>query len=270
VTPVIDLFKYDSYKAYVLDFVQQQTRRGGFRRIALALRVNSSMISQVFRGTLHLSHEQAYALGEHIGLNPLEKEYFLLLVNRDRAGTPSLRQFYETLLSGVRARASNLSQRVSPHVVLNEEQRAVFYSDWTYSAIRLLSSIRGPNTIDMISEELRLPREKIRTVLDFLVRHGLCTEENGAYSIGLSKTYLEYGSPHLSRHHANWRLKAMEVHPVLKPSELAFSSPMTLSFDDFVRVRATLANTIEQVHRILEPSENEVLACLNIDWFEVR
>jgi hypothetical protein len=62
----------------------------------------------------------------------------------------------------------------------------------------------------------------------------------------------------------------MEHYPALKERELAFSSPMTLSKTDFSKVKDLLLNSIAKTHEILGPSQNEVLACLNIDWFEIR
>jgi hypothetical protein len=51
-------------------------------------------------------------------------------------------------------------------------------------------------------------------------------------------THIEDSSPLVARHHRNWRIKAMERHPVMKPkTELAYTAPMTLAESDVLKIR---------------------------------
>ena len=62
----------------------------------------------------------------------------------------------------------------------------------------------------------------------------------------------------------------MERHPLLNTgNELAYTAPMTLSENDAQRIRAALADVVQNVDGIVGPSPSEKLYCLNIDWFEV-
>lgn len=74
-----------------------------------------------------------------------------------------------------------------------------------------------------------------------------------------------------SRHHGNWRVKAMERHPIFSPhDELVYTAPMTLSVTDASRIRELLADLVQKTDQIVGPSPSEKLYCLNIDWFEVN
>lgn len=106
--------------------------------------------------------------------------------------------------------------------------------------------------------------------MDFLLSAGLCVEKDGLLMPGHPMTHLEAESPFVARHHGNWRIKAMERHPVLRSSdELAYTAPMTLSEKDVAQIRKLLADLVQRTDEIVTTSPSEKLYCMNLDWFEV-
>lgn len=60
--------------------------------------------------------------------------------------------------------------------------------------------------------------EKLKSILD---------PQTISYQVSLA-----IGSPHLPRHHANWRLTAMDRHLSMdKNTDLAYSAPMSIGFN---------------------------------------
>jgi len=51
--------------------------------------------------------------------------------------------------------------------------------------------------------------------------------------------------------------------------ELFFSSPMTLSRKDKQKLREKIIEFIKDFMKTIQNSDEEILCCLNIDWFEV-
>jgi uncharacterized protein (TIGR02147 family) len=266
----MSIFKHNSYKDYVLAYVQSSGSRGLFSAMAKAMGMNSSSISQVFRGPLDLNLDQAFALTEFLTLENLEREYFLLLVQRDRAGTNKLKKHIEAQIKAIQKKAQQAQGHVSQHEELQSVDQSEFYSDWTYSAIRLATSIPGLHSPEAISKYFSIPVQKVTRILDFLVKRGLCIKRDNEYGIGTSMTHLSPESPFAPRHLANWRLKAIEHHSTLRDDELAFSSALTLSRADFAKIKELLLDTVKKTYQIVGPSQNEVLGCINIDWFEVK
>ncbi len=265
------IFESQTYKEFVEARIQNMPARGRgeFRKIASALRVHSTRVSQIFRGDLHLTLEQACDLARYLGLSELETECLLALVQRDRAGTPQLRQALEKQLQAIRQKSRELVHRVERSRILTEQEKSTFYSNWYYSGIRMASSVPELQSLDRLAKHFDLPRERVRKVLDFLVQTGLCVEEEGRVRMGPKLTHLESDSPLVSRHHANWRLKAMQRHEKLGAGELAYSAPMVLSQKDRAQVREMAALFIEKVLKLVKDSEpNETLSCLCLDWFE--
>ena len=70
------IFGVDDYRIYVRAWVKAQGR-GEYRKISQALRMHTTLVSQVFAGKKCLTEEQASLLCQHMGLNPLESDCFL-------------------------------------------------------------------------------------------------------------------------------------------------------------------------------------------------
>ena len=266
------LFEYENYKDYILKILKEMPSKGygQFRKFAQHLQVNSVIISQIFKGERHLSAEQALDLAGYLGLTNLETEYFVLLVQLERAGNYRLKTHFKKRLSEIREKSKDLKSRLPQDKLLTDETKAIFYSNWYYSGVRLLSSIKGFENIDAIAEHLHLPRASVKRIASFLVENGLCLEERGKLKMGPKLTHLEAASPLISRHHTNWRLRALQNLEPLSKDELFYSAPMTLSTEDVAWVRARIVELIQKVVDRAKDSESEKLACLNIDWFDFR
>ena len=244
--------------------------RGEFQRIAIALRMHTTSVSQVFRGTKDLSPEQGVLLCQHFGLTEIETDYLTNLIELARAGTAALKEVLGKRLVHLRLRAQDLSARLPKDRVLSESDKNRFYANWYHSAIRLLCDIPEYRNVDYISSRLRLPLRTVNETLAFLLSTGLCIEEEGTIKMGVKRTFIENTSPLISRHHANWRLKCIENLDRLDiERDLALTAPMTLSREDVAKIRAVLIDAIETVMRLNTPSPSEELHCLNIDWFKV-
>ncbi|MBX9768314.1 MAG: TIGR02147 family protein [Bdellovibrionales bacterium] len=266
------LFEYDNYKAYVLGILKKMPNAGygQFRKIAKHLQVNSVIVSQVFKGDRQLSPEQGLDLAEYFGLSDLESSYFVLLIQIERAGNSRLKNHLQKRLLELKKKSSELKNILPQDKILTEEAKATFYSHWYYSGVRLLSSVKNFDSVDAIAEHLHLPRATAKRVADFLVAQGLCVEERGKLKMGPKVTHLEATSPLVSRHHTNWRLRALQNLEPLSKDELFYSGPMALSNEDALWVRSRLVELIENVVQRVKVSESERLACLNIDWFDFR
>lgn len=270
---MVSIFEFEDYKAFARRYIQAMPRKGHgeMAHIAKSLRMHTTRVSQVFNGKVELSLEQAYALCRHFGLSPLESEYFLSLVSYARAGTKELKDMQLTLLTQIRSRAKMLVHRVPRDKVLSSEQKAVFYSNWSYSAIRLAASIQDLGTIDAIAEHFEMSRERVREIMDFLLNTGLCIEEDGMFQMGAKTTHIERSSPHVLQHHTNWRIKAMARHESMEEDEFAYTCPVSINSKDFSIIREMLSRTIQTFLKTVTASDPpEEVACLNIDWFKVN
>lgn len=267
----MSVYQYEDYRHFLKEWINQKPKNGYglMSRIAKYLSISSVSVSHIFSGDRNFSEEQAIELAEFLGLTESESDYFLLLVQRARAGSKKLEQKYDRQLGKLRLQAQDLKNRVPAHREMNESAKAQFYSNWYYSAVRLLTSLDDCRDIESISEHLHMSRSRVSEVLDFLTTHGLCIEKNGLYGMGPSRTHIDAKSPLVAAHHRNWRLKATEHFENARDDELFFTGPMTLSEDSLLEIRQELTNLLARITKMIEPSKSEVLACVNFDLFRV-
>jgi uncharacterized protein (TIGR02147 family) len=266
----MSVFQHTDYKESVLAILDSMPKKGygQFRKIAQHLNINSVIVSQIFKGDRDLTEEQAFDLADYFGFTDLETKYFLLMVQVQRAGTQRLKQHLKKEMSEIKEKAQDLKNRVSREKILTDEAKSIFYSHWYYSGIRLLTSIPSFDNADSIAEKLKLPRSTVVRTLEFLKEYQLVIEEKDKFKMGPRTTHLESTSPHIARHHANWRMQGISKMDSIQPNELFYSGPMALSEEAADWVRAQLVDLIQKVVVKVSDSESERLACLNIDWFD--
>ncbi len=184
-----------------------------------------------------------------------------------RADKAGLRRRYERQLERIRGQAATLKSLIPPSTELSVEAKSTFYSQWYYSAIRILTSTERYRTHDELAERLGLPRAKAKAALEFLVTNGLCVEQNGHLNVGPQSTHIGNDSPLVTRHHLNWREKSLACVERMRDDELFFTSPVSIATKDIPRVRKILVDAIEAAFKMIDPSPCEEVACLNVDWF---
>lgn len=268
----MSVFDYESYRAFIRNRVDSMPRKGHgqFRRIADFLGIQTSMLSQIMAGHREMNAETAALLCEFFGLNDLESDYFLCLVQLERAGNNRLRTQLRRQLKTLHAKSAEVEKRIPKVRELDDTAKATFYSQWYYSGIRLLTSIEEMNSIDALARRTRLPRNVVARAVEFLLSQGLCVSKNGMLSYGPQSTHIGADSSLVTRHHLNWRLKAMENLEGLKPSEIAFTSPVVVSAKDAEVIRRKLLDAIEDCVKIVDQSPSERLMCFNLDWVEIE
>lgn len=264
------IFDYDDYKTYVRDRLRVMPKkgRGQLRRLSEHLQVSTVLISQIFSGDRDLTPEQAFDTTVFLNLNETQTQYFQLLVQKERAGTHRLRAELAKQIEVLRKKGRSLKSVLPVDRDLSDQEKAIFYSSWQYSGVRVLSSIENFQTVDSIAERLDLPREVVARIVNFLVTSGLCVETNGRIQAGPRRTHLEAGSALVRARQIGWRIKGFESMDRARETDLFYTAPMSVSSDSIGKIRSELAQTIERVVKIVGEEKPTEAACLNIDWFK--
>lgn len=267
----MNTFTHNDFKLLIRSKIKDLPRggHGGYSKLAKVLGIHTTSLSQIMAGTKPLSLEHASLICDFFSFSELEAEFFLLLVQADRAGNESLRERLENRIEKIRRQGNELSIIIPTNKSLTLEQQAVFYSDKNYSLIRVLSSLDAFQTVEAIANLIQLPPFVVAEKVKFLLQSGLCIQENGQIKPGPTYTHLDSDSAFISKHHANWRLHAMQRHPNLSKEELSYSSLLSLSKTDAKKVRSLFADIIKQTNDVRTHSEPEVLRCLCVDWVSV-
>ena len=266
----MDIFNSKSTKDLLNSRLKTLPKRGHgeSRRIASALGVSTTLISHILSGERILTPEQTAKLGEYLSLLSLETDYLVTLNQYERAGSDTLKKYWKGKLETIKTESKVVSKRIDTKRLLTDEERAIFYSHPFYSAIRLWASTSpAGKRLEEIIERFELSRPKALKIINFLLSSGLLTQEADKYKMGTLSTHVESNSPHLLRHSANWRLKAIQYSQDLNDDELMFTSPVSLSKNDFEILREKMVLLIKDFLETVKLSPEEEIACFNLDFF---
>jgi uncharacterized protein (TIGR02147 family) len=262
------IFTMTDFRTYLAAWARAKGR-GEYRRISETLNMHTTLVSQVLNGKKYLTEEQASKLCDYMRLNPLETDYFLKLVQMERAGSENLKSIYNRHLKQIKTQANEISNRVPESKELSEQDQAMFYSSWHYSMIRLLTMIEGKQTAEEISVHLQLPISRVQEVLSFLVSRGLCNFANGRYVRTEKNTHIEAKSALAVRHHQNWRTKSLDLHEKISSDDLAFTAPISMAKKDIPKIRKILLDAISEISSVVEVSPSDEILYLGIDWIKI-
>ena len=266
-------FTFSNSKNLLKGHISSLPKRGHgeISKIARHLGVSTTWVSQVLRGEKILTPEQSQEVAEYLNLTPAESDYFAYLIQFERAGTPKLREFWKVKLDDSRQRSLVLATRVTTDHILTDSERAVFYSSALYSAIRTFTSVgEKGKTLEEIYERFQISRTKASLILDFLTKAGLCKVADEKFFVGPQKTHLEQNSPFATKHHSNWRVRAIRKSEDLAPEELMYTAPVSLSHKDFQILREEMVQFIQSFLKRVHASPAEEVACFNMDFFWIE
>ena len=265
------IYDFETHQKFLEYWIQARSNggRGELLKIAAHAKLHSSTLSQIQKGSREFTPEQAVLVCDYMGLSEPETRFFLLLLQRAKCSSPLLKTLIEKQIKEAQENSVELAHVLVSDQKISDEAKAVFYSNWFYSAVRILSSIPGYQTLESLEVRLGLPRALLAQVISFLKNTGLCVENSGKLAPGPSYTHLESTSPLISRHHGNWRIKAMECHPSLGKQELCYTAPMSISTKDAEKVRGLAVAFLEEVQKLRKDSDSEEAYCLNLDWFKI-
>jgi uncharacterized protein (TIGR02147 family) len=265
------VFDFLNYKDFINEWVLSRPKkgRGEFLRMAKAMKIQSSQVSQIFKGDRDLNLEQGNYLADYIAMGNDERRYFLDLINLSRAGTPSLRDYLKSSLKDQKKEADRLARRLKFKRELSDVEKAIYYSDSLYSIVHLLTFIPKLNSVEKIASRVRVPKSRVQEVVEFLLDAKLLRKGSIGLEPGENTIHIDNYSPLVLNHHRNWRSKAIERQARFDPSDLFYSGQMTMAKKDYDRCKEILRKTLEEIYKIVEPSESEDLYNLNFDFYQI-
>jgi uncharacterized protein (TIGR02147 family) len=271
-TKLLNIFEFSDYRVYLKQWLETAKQEENFTlgRLAKIAGVHATFLSHVLRGSKHLSLEQATLISQQLGHTRLERDYFFVLIQLDRAGTVALKNYWLEKRRMLEVEKNKLSQRFEAHHELTDQQRMTFYSNWLYLAVWASTAIDDGLPLHKIAERFRVGPDMCEEILRFLVETGVCYEADGVFKMGKVHVHVANESPFVLKHHSNWRMKALQRMDVREQSELFFTAPMSISRKDFALIRERLNALVKEIVDIAKASVSEDLFCLNIDFFEAK
>ncbi|MCX6116195.1 MAG: DUF4423 domain-containing protein [Proteobacteria bacterium] len=252
----------------LLEHFLEHLPRGTKSLLATHLRVQGAFLSQVISGKNNLTPDMAFLAAEFLGLPILETKFLLTMVQRDRCANSRLRKIYDTELHDIRTSSNRIKNLVSADR-LSIEHGSVYYSNWWYSAIHILTALNEFQSPQAIADRLRLSLSLVLQVLGFLADCGLVQSDSGLFKISNKRIHEPEDSPNIDRHHANWRIRSAAIPSNNSFSALRYTGAIAISKKDAEVIREIFLNAISKAEKILHDSKEESLYALIIDFAEI-
>jgi len=272
VTKNISIFDYKTDTSYLKAYLKSQPKEGYglLKKWAEELGIHTTLMSQIMSETRTFTEEQALELVTLLALPKLESEFFLTLVKHKRSSTIKLKSYYQEKLTALKKQSEKISERVQTDRSLSEEEKAIFYSSWMFSAVRIACSLNEGQTVEQLHKKLDIPLDEITKIVDFLRETQMIVAKGQQFEVGSRFTHLAKGSIYLPRHHTNWRLQAVERAPLLTDTELMYTAPFSISKKHFAAFREKCLLHIQDFQSIARDSTPDEMACFNMDLFWVK
>lgn len=267
----INLFDYDDYKSYLnVRITEEASAEKGYRsRLSEFVQCQQSYLSQVLKGRPDFTLEQACRLNQFLHHDKTESKYFILLVEKSRSGTKELEKFFNEQINELKKERFHLKKRLKETEDIKLEDQHKYYSTWFYSAIYVILSIPKYQSVHAISQRLNLPEEIVGDVINFLNECGLIENVNGIYKVTKKRLHLDRSSTFIQRHHINWRSQSLQSVEKNLAEDLHFSTVVSLSNEDFGKIKEIFVQAISKAREVIAPSPEEEIVAITLDVFKL-
>jgi uncharacterized protein (TIGR02147 family) len=265
----VSIFSFRDYRAFLLAAIKAQLEPWGLiAKMAKSAQCQRPYLSKVLKGDAQLTPSQAYGLARFWRLNSAETDYFLNLLEEERAGSLDYREYVQRKSSVLKKSQEDLARRVNRESSVIENSQMEYYSAWHWTAIHILVSIPEYQSVDSICRRLSLSPDLVLAVLKRLEQGGFVKNNKDRWQYLARESHVPKTSPLVSFHHANWRQKALIDAQNPNSDGIHFTVVQSLSRSDCEQLKELLLGFIEKAAQVAGPSKEEELICLNCDFFK--
>ncbi len=263
------IFEFETYRKYLSYKIKSMKDHWGYQaKLSQAAQCQPAYFSQVLKGNSNLSFEQGMGLARYWNLNHDETDYFLLLIQWDRAGQDDLKNFLNQKMTIIKKNHEVIKNKFSHNLIDNSEVEKTYYSTWYWSAIHVIVSIPEYQTEDKIAKRLNLDASEVGKILNHLQQFGLVAKRNQKWILVKGNLHLSKESPMNFVNHLNWRIKAVQ-NSSLNQDGVHFTSVYSISKEDYQHFKNLILDLIEKTRKLISPSKEEELIAFMCDIFKV-
>ena len=261
-----------------LAFVNQKLRspaggapRGQVKALAAKLRCHPTFVSQILGGKAHFNHEQAVLFCEYIQLSDEESEFFIDLLNRDRAGSRSSRAHFQRVLDRKTAERKIFQKRAAISSTLTREQEIQYFSRWAIPIAHAAIQIPELRKSDKLAKAMSWSTSMTINALDTLEQLKLAEEKLGCWLPTKETLHIGRDSPLNSTFHVNWRLKtaAQLAEHDRAAEEIHYSSAFAISPDAAEEIREIILSSLQTIRTKMCEAKPEALYSFCLDFAPV-
>ena len=263
------VFSFRTYRDYLVSYVgDQEVSWGVLTKLSKAAGCHRPYLTKVIAGEAHLTSSQLFALAKYWQLSETQTEYLLRLLEIEKASQVDYRDYLIQKNQQLKSREEKLDRMVARHVLQPEAKNLQYYSSWIWSAVHMITSIPGFQTVGAISNKLNLTPSHVESVLSDLLSWGSVKRERGKWSYAGNEHHVPSHTPLVNLHHTNWRNQALVNSQRYDPNSVHFTVIQSVAREDYERIKQMVLELIKKTSQVANPSPSEQLYCFTCDLFE--
>jgi uncharacterized protein (TIGR02147 family) len=260
------VYEFKDYRKFIRQWAE--LTRGNVAVMAKAAQCQPSYISRAMHGEVQLNQDQAFALCQLWRMTEPERDYFMLLLDYDRAGTQELKTHLSEKLTKLREHYLEIKNQMERPAPPEAQTDIYFHSHWAILAVHALTDTRSTNKVETIAAKLGLAKILVQNILNDLEQRKLVIKNlDGTYIYNSAPTHLSKESPILPVFLQSWRQKAIMEYYIQKTENLHFTNVQTIAKNDFMKIRNMIAEVIKNSSKLASESNPEDLMVFNCDLF---
>lgn len=270
----MNVFEFGNYRDIIKQAIQDNSHLRGYQsRLADAAGCQSSHLSQVLKGLVQLTPDQAAAICGYWQLGDMETDYFIALVSYERAGTSRLRARLAHEIERLRHEGRKLSSLVNPEKreagSIKPEDAAYYWSNWDCVAINEILRLPEFRTVQAIAKRFQIPASSAVKTLEKLQDMGLVRQEGQQWLPNHSLIFEDKNEVLIRLFHRAMRERAN--HQLANPAKIGtvFTCVDTIARADIPLVTNALREAAKKQMALSDAGKGEELICLCIDFFVV-
>lgn len=260
----ISVYDYRDPVDFLNDWIaEKKPYLSGLRkRLATLMGCQPSYATQVLNGQKFISPEQGYSVCEFLGLNANEREYFLALVMKSRAGTVALKAYFDEKLKELKVKSLNLKEKIpekSSLHKLSEKQIRKYYSSWHFPVVHLLLGIDGKKSDREIADIARLSLDRVQAVIRYLVESGLVEKSREGLRVIPFFHHLDRNSDLLTEHLRNGLLYMISRAESLRADDVHYNLYVSIDEECAFKIKSLLNEAISKSVELSRSAKDQSL-----------
>ena len=263
----MDVFSYNTYKDFLHGYLEDNKQKGLVSQMAAACGCDRTYLSQVLNSKAELTPDHLIQFCESIALKEIESRYLLLVLLYDRSSSLAAKRSLRLQIDKIKNEAQVLSHKITSQEKpeeIKEEQRTLYYSNWLYGAIHILTSIPALQSAQAIATHLQIPIATAQRVLKDLTEMKLVSKDKDKFIHRGNDVYLPHHFPQSYSHHLNWRMRATERSMVKE--DVHYTNVFSISKKDVEKLRHQIVEMIDEQRKKVRASGTDVAYAFCCDF----
>jgi uncharacterized protein (TIGR02147 family) len=268
----MSLFDFMTSREIVAHKISTSSEKRGYKTsLAKIMNVTPSFLSQLMSGDAQLSPDHACLLCDLWVLDQRQSEYFIELVNYERATSPALKTRLAAKLEKLRLGW----QPIGDHQIKKDDVAIKnflkYYVSWKPTAVATACNIPEIRTIAAVAKRLNITELEVGEILDLLDEIGLIKRDGDTWLasgeiLGRSSEYRELNYLfHQSVRDRAFDDLALNVDPGIHGT-LCFG----LSRKAYAEIKQMIIAFTQDISNVVIPSPSEEVAFFAIDFFRIN